>query len=222
MPIPSLFVTFAAILACASATAATVAPIAYAAPNGDSVDDSIYHDESHSQYMAGMADNVLLAGGVGDLTDGVIADQPWITVEPPAGPGPYVGWVVDGDPAEASVSVDPLRIDFTFDETYRFTRVSLYGDHSNGVEAPASLTVWPTGDKSSAQSASFPSQSGLYALSLSLAPEIAASALSLEIDLAAFTMLSEVTFGVVPVPPALPLLAGGLAALGLAARRRLR
>ncbi|MFV2066020.1 MAG: hypothetical protein ACC645_03505 [Pirellulales bacterium] len=34
-----------------------------------------------------------LSGGLGDLTDGVIATENWYIVEPPDGPnGPYVGW----------------------------------------------------------------------------------------------------------------------------------
>jgi len=74
----------------------------------------------------------LLSGGLGDLTDGVIATKNWNLVENVAGTGPYVGWR----------TISPT-IDFFFSTTYIFDSVTIYFDdpHAGGVVLPSSVTI---------------------------------------------------------------------------------
>jgi hypothetical protein len=91
-------------------------PSAYDMLNGET-GTYTYFDDAYD----GEGDNSVplapLSGGLGDLTDGVIATQNWN-----ATPGPYVGWV----------SVNPT-ITFHFDSWVRVRRVTLYLDDSNGA-----------------------------------------------------------------------------------------
>ena len=73
-----------------------------------------------------------LSGGLGKLTDGVIATQPWYDVSNAAGTGQYVGWV----------SFDPT-IDFNFAGSEVVNEVKLFVDNSHvgGVAAPVSIVI---------------------------------------------------------------------------------
>ena len=58
-----------------------------------------------------------LSGGLGDLTDGVIATQRWDLVENLEGTGPYVGWF----------AMDPV-ITFHFAGVHSFSQVTVWHD----------------------------------------------------------------------------------------------
>jgi len=102
-------------------------PVAYDMLNGET-GTYTYFDDSYD----GEGDNTVplapLSGGLGDLTDGVIATQNWNVT-----PGPYVGWV----------SINPT-ITFHFDNWVRVRMMTLYLDDSNGdggVYPPTEVTI---------------------------------------------------------------------------------
>ena len=67
----------------------------YDTPNGDGQAHSgafNYWDVNYTGAGAKTTDGAPLSGGLGDLTDGVIASDFWFNVENVAGTGPYVGW----------------------------------------------------------------------------------------------------------------------------------
>ncbi len=103
-----------------TAWADTIEPTSYDMPNGQG-GSFTYYDETYSG--AGDPTTALspLSGGLGDLTDDVIAAGNWIVEETVAN-GPYVGWR----------NVDPT-IDFDFDGDYLFDTVTLEVDDSNGT-----------------------------------------------------------------------------------------
>ena len=84
-----LFLAFAA-----TAEASFVTPTSYDMPNGYTGSYE-YWDESYTGSGNTAADGDPLSGGLGDLTDGVVASDNWYVVEAPLGPGPYVGWTID-------------------------------------------------------------------------------------------------------------------------------
>lgn len=195
----------------AAASAASVTPVAYAMPNGDSGSYN-YWDESYDGSGATTVNGAALSGGLGDLTDGLIPTANWFVTEAPAGPGPYVGWL----------NINPT-ITFSFDQAYTFNALTFHFDDSNGnggVGAPAGVTIagqsFAIGD---------PAGAAPFSYTATLAP-VTASELVVTIARGnSWVFLSEVEFdadttGVVPVPAALPLLVSGLAGLGVLARRR--
>jgi hypothetical protein len=108
-------------------TLGTLAPVAYDMLNGET-GTYTYFDDSYD----GTGDNTTalapLTGGLGDLTDGVIADKHWN-----ATPGPYVGWQ----------SIDPT-ITFHFDGTVGVDTVTLHvddGGGGGGVNPPTDVTI---------------------------------------------------------------------------------
>ena len=73
-----------------------------------------------------------LSGGLGKLTDGVIATLPWYEVSNDAGTGEYVGWEI----------VNPT-IDFDFASNVTVGEIKLYVDNSHvgGVTAPSYVVI---------------------------------------------------------------------------------
>src|SRR5438067_2130557 len=70
-------------------------PISYDMPNGfGRASGGMYNywDKQYTGTGSTMTDGALLTGGLGDLTDGVIAGGHWYDVENIQGTGPYVGW----------------------------------------------------------------------------------------------------------------------------------
>jgi hypothetical protein len=77
-----------------AASAAPILPTSYDMLNGNTGSYN-YWDQSYTGLGNTTLDNAPLTGGLGDLTDGVIAADNWNVVEAPAGNGPYVGWTIN-------------------------------------------------------------------------------------------------------------------------------
>jgi hypothetical protein len=119
------------VFSCLAVSAAVVNPLSYDMPNGYTGSYN-YWDESYSGAGNTMQDGAPLTGGLGDLTDGMVATDNWFVTEAPAGPGPYVGW-----------TINPL-ITFRFAGVTAFGLVRIHFDDSDGnggVSAPLSVTI---------------------------------------------------------------------------------
>jgi hypothetical protein len=112
----------------------------YDMPNGDGQAQGAwlnYWDATYSNCPAnecstdGLSGSYL-SGGLGKLTDGVVATQPWYDVSNAVGTGQYVGWL----------SLDPT-IDFNFGGGEVVNEVKLFVDNSHvgGVAAPVSIVI---------------------------------------------------------------------------------
>ena len=125
----------------AGATSAAAMPIAvtsYAMPNGDgqaSGGSFNYWDLNYSGAGATNVDGAALSGGVGDLTDGVVASDFWFNVENGAGTGPYVGWY-------APHTLNPL-LTFNFAGNPTITSISIHIDNggAGGVFSPSAILI---------------------------------------------------------------------------------
>ena len=195
------------------AAAATVSPVSYDMPNG-STGSFAYFDSSYSGSGNVNVPGAALSGGLGELTDGVIATQNWNVT-----PAPYVGW-----------QSDPV-ITFHVDQVYAFSAITLHFDDSNGmggVFQPASVSVNGVGYAVPENPGAAP-----FGFTADLAG-MQADSLTVQIFRtpgSAWVFLSEVSFeGAVPAsapvsPIPLPagglLLVGALGALGLVRRRGL-
>jgi hypothetical protein len=93
-----------------------------------------YWDAGYSNCVASncTTDGAYLSGGLGKLTDGVIATQPWYDVSNDVGTGEYVGWEI----------VEPTT-DFNFASSVTVGEIKLYVDNSHvgGVTAPDFVVV---------------------------------------------------------------------------------
>ena len=111
----------------------------YDTPNGDGQAHSgsfNYWDVNYTGLGAKTTDGAALSGGLGDLTDGIVAADFWFNVENAAGTGPYVGW--RGDVGVA----DPL-ITFHFAAPVVLNSVSIHLDNSltGGVGTPDAILI---------------------------------------------------------------------------------
>lgn len=157
-----------------------------------------------------------LSGGLGDLTDGVVAGLNWDQVENLAGTGPYVGWR----------DIDPV-ITFHFAQPTSFASLTVHHDDADGygnVATPDRFVV-TVGTKVHTLMISDPPGGAPFASQILLPAGFVGDTLSLQIfrrDTA--LMLSEVTFdgqvAAVPEPQTYALLVAGLALVGAVARRR--
>lgn len=206
----ALAASLAAQFALTAAHAAPVYATSYSMPNG-STGSFNYWDDTYDGIGNTMADFAPLSGGLGDLTDGVIATDNWNVTEPPAGPGPYVGW-----------TIDPV-ITFFFGVITSFASATFHFDDSNGaggVSAPNSVTI-----NGSNYLVAEPPGSAPFAFTVDLAG-LSDDELSVQIFRRnSWVFLSEVTFesnaaAVVPVPAAGLLFISALGMLSLLRRKR--
>jgi hypothetical protein len=114
-----------------AAGAAPIQPAAYDMLNGNTGSYN-YWDESYTGVGNTTLDNAPLTGGLGDLTDGIIAPDNWNVTEAPPGNGPYVGW-----------TIDPV-ITFRFDPNVSINSITIHVDDANGfggVSLPSAVRI---------------------------------------------------------------------------------
>lgn len=183
-----------------------ISPISYDMLNGGTGQYS-YWDESYNGSGNNAMDYAQLSGGLGDLTDGVRANQNWFST-----PALYVGWL-DRNPT----------ITFNFDGNVLIETVTLYLDDADGVgsvEAPESITLGGLG------TFNVPEPAGIAPFAFTISG-LSFSGSSLDITLNAknrWVMLSEVAFAdssAVPEPSSFCLGFLGVAGVGFVRFRRL-
>jgi len=136
-PLPAILLTaIMLLLVAASALALPITPVSYDMKNGTS-SSYTYWDDSYNGSGNKTTNYAQLIGGLGELTDGVIATEHFTTTEAPAGPGPYVGW-----------SINPT-ITFHFASDVNLYALTLYLDDLNKskVYLPGSATLDMGGTK---------------------------------------------------------------------------
>lgn len=196
------------LLSCGSAQAVQVVPIAYDMPNGYTGNYQ-YWDDLYTGTGCKTCNGAPLSGGLGDLTDGVIATTNWDVAEAPAGPGPYVAWV----------GINPT-IRFEFGSTVAIDSATIYFDDAsnNGVAPPLQVII-------NGQNFAVPNPPANVPFAFTAS---SLSFLGTTLDMTfirntSWTFASEVRFDVTtPVPElaTLPMLAGGAVFVALAVRRR--
>ena len=121
------------------ASAAQIFPITYTMVNGQgqaSCNCYNYWDKKYNGPDAqATTDGALLTGGVGDLTDGLVASNTWDQVEDYSGEGPYVGWFYNFTP-------NPT-VTFNFSNVSSIDTIRIHLDNSiyGGVEGPAGILI---------------------------------------------------------------------------------
>ncbi|MFO1329839.1 MAG: PEPxxWA-CTERM sorting domain-containing protein [Rubrivivax sp.] len=121
------------------AIGAQVFATSYDMPNGDGKAHGgsfNYWDKAYSGAGLTSVDGAALSGGLGDLTDGVVAADFWFNTENDAGTGPYVGWY------GAAGTRAPL-ITFHFAGAVSIDSILIHLDNSGtgGVFAPDQILV---------------------------------------------------------------------------------
>lgn len=210
----ALALACAAIACSAGAQAVQIAPVSYDMLNGET-GTYTYYDESYSGSGNPQATQSPLSGGLGDLTDGVIATQNWFIAEQAAN-GPYVGWY----------TIDPV-ITFHFSGAPTITDIVFHFDDSNGgggVFAPTGVNVDGTDYAISDPAGSAPFSFTVSGLSLTK------PSFDVQLQTAStsrWVMVSEIEFHgsetpQVPLPAPFALLGAGMIGLGALAKMRKR
>lgn len=120
------------------ASAVVLSPTHYDMPNGDGQANGgtyNYWDAAYTGSGSATTDGAALSGGLGKLTDGVVATQPWYLVSNTLGSGPYVAWL-------APKTANPT-ITFHFAATPKVTDIRVQLDNSGvgGVFAPTNILI---------------------------------------------------------------------------------
>ncbi|NUM35115.1 MAG: PEP-CTERM sorting domain-containing protein [Candidatus Brocadiae bacterium] len=118
------------------AYAVPIQPAYYNMQNGET-GSYLYWDETYTGSGNKSASLSWLTGGLGDLTNGVLATNNWNVDEAQVGSGPYVGWY----------SITPV-ITFHFAGPVSINKIRIHADHSNGsggVSLPGSIQVAASG-----------------------------------------------------------------------------
>ena len=197
-----------------AAGAATVSPVSYDMRNGET-GSYTYFDSTYSGAGNTSINGAPLSGGLGQLTDGYIETRNWNhpAVEPPAGDGPYVGWV----------TFNPT-ITFNFGQSYDFNSATFYFDASfqGGVAPPRAVEI-----NGQSQLVPLPPSTLPFSFTFDLTGQADTDTLVVDIfeGAGSWIFLSEVTFDAntvapIPLPAGGMLLLTGLAGLGLARARR--
>lgn len=123
----------------APAAATQILATSYDMLNGDGVLHSgsfNYWDLNYTGAGLTNVDGAPLSGGLGDLTDGVVASDYWFNTENGAGTGPYVGWRGD-------VGVLNPLITFNFAGGSLINSIAIHFDNSRtgGVGTPTQILV---------------------------------------------------------------------------------
>ncbi len=150
-----------------------------------------------------------LSGGTGALTDGVIATNDWSLVSNMSGTGQYVGWAFTNP---------TITVHFASAVTINEVRLFVDNSHFGGVTAPTSVDVAGVNHANPAWEFASPPQT-IDITGLNITGNSVTLTLNHPIE---WVMMSEMQFFGSPVPEAgaASMMLAGLAALGLAARRR--
>lgn len=205
----------AMVAAPAAANAAQLVVTSYDTPNGDgqaSGGSFNYWDKNYTGAGAKTTDGAPLTGGVGDLTDGMVAGDFWYNLENSAGEGPYVGWYT-------ARTINPKVIfNLSGAPTVNEIRIHLDNSRVGGVYTPASILIDGVNTAFSGPangSIGWVTFSGL---------NLTGSNHSIEFqqDLRGWVFVSEVQFfgGGVPEPTAWAMMLAGFGMVGGAVRRR--
>ncbi|MES2159664.1 MAG: FxDxF family PEP-CTERM protein [Pseudomonadota bacterium] len=192
---------------CASTLAAAATPVAnsYDMLNGNT---GSYHywDDTYTGAGCVTCDNASLSGGLGQLTDGIVASDNWFVTEAP-GHGPYVGWTIDPTIKfhfNASTNVDTVKIHF--DDA----------DGAGGVSAPSAVII-----NGNTYTVADPAGSAPFWFT---ANGVGFTGNDLNVTFVrqnAWVFASEVQFAnAVPEPETYAMMLAGMALVGVAARRR--
>jgi hypothetical protein len=206
----------AAAAVAAPAAAVEIAVSSYDTPNGDgqaSGGSFNYWDLNYTGAGATNVDGAALSGGVGDLTDGVVASDFWFNTENGGGTGPYVGWY-------APHTLNPL-IAFELAGPANINQIDIHIDNSfvGGVFAPAA--IWVDGV---AQAFTAPAVGTIGTISLT-GLNLTGTSHTIQFfqDLNGWTFVSEIDFlgtAAVPEPGTWALMIAGFGLAGAALRRR--
>jgi hypothetical protein len=204
----TLFATAALVVCATAASAVAVHPTSYTMPNGTNASFTYYDDTYNTPGAQTTTSFATLSGGLGDLTDGVIATQNWDAAGQTSST-PYVAWNIN----------DP-RITFYFGAVRDFNSATFhFSGSSGGVIPPDRVTA-----NGVTQSVPTQPNAAPFAFTMSLGALSPTDALTFDVfrDGDNWVFISEVTFDAAPVPlPASGLLLIG-AVGGLAAWRRKR
>jgi PEP-CTERM motif len=194
--------------------AAQVFATSYDTPNGSgqaSGGSFNYWDLNYTGAGATNVDGSALTGGLGDLTDGVIAPDFWFNVESGAGTGPWVGWL-------NSTTSNPL-LTFNFAGSPSINQVTFHIDDSGsgGVFAPSGILI----DGLGTSYVNGGVTNSLLTVSLTGLNLTGGSHTIQFLDSPNWIFVSEIQFfGAVPEPASWALMIAGFGLVGSAMRRR--